>query len=41
DNNILEEFGARNQASSLQFVENAYLEGSVFQRYAEELANFI
>jgi gamma-glutamyl hydrolase len=37
DNNILEEFGARNQASSLQFVENAYIEGSVFQRFPPDL----
>ncbi|AES66557.1 putative gamma-glutamyl hydrolase [Medicago truncatula] len=37
DNNILEEFSARNQASSLQFVKNAYIEGSVFQRFPPDL----
>ncbi|WJX67713.1 Gamma-glutamyl hydrolase 2 [Trifolium repens] len=37
DNNILEELEARDQASSLQFVENAHLEGSVFQRFPPDL----
>ncbi|AES66563.1 hypothetical protein MTR_2g075810 [Medicago truncatula] len=33
DKNILEELKAKNQASTLQFVENAHIEGTVFQRY--------
>ncbi|XP_020231388.1 gamma-glutamyl hydrolase 2 [Cajanus cajan] len=37
DNNILEEFSAPNQASTLQFVENAKIEGTVFQRFPPEL----
>ncbi|XP_058777376.1 gamma-glutamyl hydrolase 2-like isoform X2 [Vicia villosa] len=31
DNNILEAFVARNEASSLQFVDNTNIEGFVFQ----------
>eukprot|EP00256_Glycine_max_P066320 XP_025980915.1 gamma-glutamyl hydrolase 2 isoform X2 [Glycine max] len=37
DNNILEEFSASNQASTLQFVENANIGESVFQRFPPEL----
>ncbi|XP_027339801.1 gamma-glutamyl hydrolase 2-like isoform X3 [Abrus precatorius] len=37
DNNILEEFTASNQASTLQFVENASIEGTVFQRFPPDL----
>ncbi|KAK7244137.1 hypothetical protein RIF29_38955 [Crotalaria pallida] len=37
DNNILEGFSASNQASSLQFKENANLEGTVFQRFPPDL----
>ncbi|OIV92464.1 hypothetical protein TanjilG_02227 [Lupinus angustifolius] len=37
DNNILEEFSALNQASTLQFVENANIEGTVFQRFPPDL----
>nr|AFK48342.1 unknown [Medicago truncatula] len=37
DNDILEEFSARSQASSLQFVENTKIEGSVFQRFPPDL----
>ncbi|KAI5411588.1 gamma-glutamyl hydrolase 2 [Lathyrus oleraceus] len=37
DNNILEEFAAANEASSLQFVENTNIEGSVFQRFPPDL----
>ncbi|XP_058779523.1 gamma-glutamyl hydrolase 2-like [Vicia villosa] len=37
DNNILEAFAARNEASSLQFVENTNIEGSVFQRFPPDL----
>ncbi|CAJ1957617.1 unnamed protein product [Sphenostylis stenocarpa] len=37
DNDILEEFSASNQASTIQFVENAKIEESVFQRFPPEL----
>ncbi|XP_004489008.2 gamma-glutamyl hydrolase 2-like [Cicer arietinum] len=37
DKNILEEFKAQDQASTLQFVENANLEGTVFQRFPPDL----
>ncbi|KAK7244141.1 hypothetical protein RIF29_38959 [Crotalaria pallida] len=37
DRNILEEFSASNQASSLQFVENAKIEGSIFQSFPPDL----
>ncbi|TKY49201.1 Gamma-glutamyl hydrolase 2 [Spatholobus suberectus] len=37
DENILEEFSASNQASTLQFVENANIEGTVFQRFPPDL----
>ncbi|RAL49081.1 unnamed protein product [Cuscuta campestris] len=37
DNNILERFNASNQASKLQFVENASFEGTLFQRFPPEL----
>ncbi len=37
DNNILEEFGASNQASTLQFVENANIEGSMFRSFPPDL----
>ncbi|XP_004489007.1 gamma-glutamyl hydrolase 2-like [Cicer arietinum] len=37
DNNILEEFSGKNQASSLQIVENANIEGSVFGRFPPDL----
>ncbi|RHN74911.1 putative gamma-glutamyl hydrolase [Medicago truncatula] len=37
DKNILEEFKAKNQASTLQFVENASIEGTVFERFPPEL----
>ncbi|KAK4285859.1 hypothetical protein QN277_002496 [Acacia crassicarpa] len=33
DNNILEEVSARNQASTLQFTENATIDGTVFERF--------
>lgn len=37
DKNILEPFSASNQASSLQFVENVNVEGTVFQRFPPNL----
>ncbi|TYI41924.1 hypothetical protein ES332_A01G060800v1 [Gossypium tomentosum] len=37
DKNILEPFSASNQASSLQFVENVNIEGTVFQRFPPNL----
>nr|AFK48386.1 unknown [Lotus japonicus] len=37
DNNILEEFCASNQASTLQFVENANIKGTLFQRFPPDL----
>ncbi|XP_058773781.1 gamma-glutamyl hydrolase 2-like [Vicia villosa] len=37
DDNILEKFKAQNQASTLQFVENAHIEGTVFQRFPPDL----
>ncbi|TKY49203.1 Gamma-glutamyl hydrolase 2 [Spatholobus suberectus] len=37
DENILEEFSASNQASTLQFVENVNIEGTVFQRFPPDL----
>ncbi|XP_059301211.1 gamma-glutamyl hydrolase 2-like [Lycium ferocissimum] len=37
DNNILEEFSASHQASTLQFVENIKFEGTVFGRFSPEL----
>ncbi|KAJ1441627.1 Peptidase C26 [Sesbania bispinosa] len=37
DNDILEEFTASNQASTLQFVENTNIEGTVFQRFPPDL----
>ncbi|PNX75107.1 gamma-glutamyl hydrolase-like protein [Trifolium pratense] len=37
DDNILEEFKAKNQASTLQFVESAHIEGTVFQRFPPDL----
>ncbi|XP_061362371.1 gamma-glutamyl hydrolase 2-like [Gastrolobium bilobum] len=37
DNNILEDFSALNQARTLQFVENASIEGTVFQRFPPDL----
>ncbi|KAK7244139.1 hypothetical protein RIF29_38957 [Crotalaria pallida] len=37
DKNILEEFSASNQASSLQFVENAKIEGTIFQSFPPDL----
>ncbi|XP_058779525.1 gamma-glutamyl hydrolase 2-like isoform X2 [Vicia villosa] len=37
DNNILEKFKAQNQASTLQFVENVQIEGTVFQRFPPDL----
>lgn len=33
DNNILEEFSAASQASTVQFVENVNIEGTVFGRF--------
>ncbi|AES66560.2 gamma-glutamylhydrolase [Medicago truncatula] len=37
DNDILEDFAAENQASSLQFVENVNIKESVFQRFPPDL----
>ncbi|CAL0326500.1 unnamed protein product [Lupinus luteus] len=37
DNNILDKYNARNQASTLQFVENANIEGSMFQSFPPDL----
>ncbi|KAL4272779.1 hypothetical protein GQ457_13G004580 [Hibiscus cannabinus] len=37
DKNILEPFAASNQASSLQFVQNINIEGTVFQRFPPAL----
>ncbi|KAK2368106.1 gamma-glutamyl hydrolase [Trifolium repens] len=37
DDNILEEFKAKNQASTLRFVESAHIEGTVFQRFPPDL----
>ncbi|KAL1299669.1 hypothetical protein HN51_044210 [Arachis hypogaea] len=37
DNNILEEFSASDQASALHFVENADIEGSLFQSFPPDL----
>ncbi|XP_014521529.1 gamma-glutamyl hydrolase 1 [Vigna radiata var. radiata] len=37
DNNILEEFSASDQASTIQFVESAKIEETVFQRFPPEL----
>ncbi|KAI4333537.1 hypothetical protein L6164_018329 [Bauhinia variegata] len=37
DVNILEEFSASNQASTLQFIDNANIEESVFQRFPPDL----
>ncbi|KAK6777128.1 hypothetical protein RDI58_023845 [Solanum bulbocastanum] len=37
DNNILEEFSASHQASTVQFVENIKFEGTVFGRFSPEL----
>ncbi|CAL0326499.1 unnamed protein product [Lupinus luteus] len=37
DNNILDKYNARNQASTLQFVENADIEGSIFQSFPPDL----
>ncbi|XP_042948995.1 gamma-glutamyl hydrolase 2-like [Carya illinoinensis] len=37
DQNILESFNATNQASTLQFMENTQIEGTVFQRFAPDL----
>ncbi|OAY54763.1 gamma-glutamyl hydrolase 2 isoform X5 [Manihot esculenta] len=37
DNNILESFNAADQASTLQFMENVNIEGTVFQRFPPDL----
>ncbi|XP_019443867.1 PREDICTED: gamma-glutamyl hydrolase 2-like isoform X2 [Lupinus angustifolius] len=37
DNDILDKYNARNQASTLQFVENANTEGSIFQSFPPDL----
>ncbi|PIA33893.1 hypothetical protein AQUCO_03900032v1 [Aquilegia coerulea] len=37
NNDILERFSARDQASTLQFVENTKIDGTVFQRFPPEL----
>ncbi|XWS16865.1 hypothetical protein CRYUN_Cryun33cG0017600 [Craigia yunnanensis] len=37
DRNILESFSAADQASSLQFVKNINIEGTVFQRFPKDL----
>ncbi|KAK2992535.1 hypothetical protein RJ640_004309 [Escallonia rubra] len=37
DNNILEEFNAADQASTLQFMKNVHMEGTVFQRFPPDL----
>ncbi|XP_054814424.1 gamma-glutamyl hydrolase 2-like isoform X2 [Prosopis cineraria] len=37
DNNILEEVSATNQASTLQFAENATIDGTVFERFPAHL----
>ncbi|KAK6934113.1 Peptidase C26 [Dillenia turbinata] len=37
DNNILEEFRATDQASTLQFMKNTIIEGTVFQRFPPDL----
>ncbi|KAE9585128.1 putative gamma-glutamyl hydrolase [Lupinus albus] len=37
DNNILEQYNARNQASTLQFVKNSNIEGSMFQSFPPDL----
>ncbi|KAL6553512.1 Gamma-glutamyl hydrolase 2 [Orobanche gracilis] len=37
DRNILEEFSAKNQASTLQFMNNIKINGSVFQRFPPDL----
>ncbi|KAK6946598.1 Peptidase C26, partial [Dillenia turbinata] len=37
DNNILEEFSATDQASTLQFMKNTTIEGTVFQRFPPDL----
>ncbi|KAF7822610.1 gamma-glutamyl hydrolase 2-like [Senna tora] len=37
DNNILEEFSARDQASTLHFTKNANINGTVFQRFPPDL----
>ncbi|XP_040987119.1 gamma-glutamyl hydrolase 2-like [Juglans microcarpa x Juglans regia] len=37
DQNILESFNATDQASTLQFIENTQIEGTVFQRFPPEL----
>lgn len=37
DRNILEEFSAVDQASTLQFMENINIEGTVFQRFPSDL----
>ncbi|XP_059662747.1 gamma-glutamyl hydrolase 2-like isoform X2 [Cornus florida] len=37
DNNILETFSAADQASTLQFVKNINIEGTVFQRFPPDL----
>ncbi|KAL9438059.1 hypothetical protein AB3S75_023846 [Citrus x aurantiifolia] len=37
DKNILESFNAADQASTLQFIENTNIEGTVFQRFPPEL----
>ncbi|XP_042037413.1 gamma-glutamyl hydrolase 2-like isoform X2 [Salvia splendens] len=39
DNNILERFSASDQASTLQFVENIDISGTVFQRFPPVLLN--
>ncbi|MQL81011.1 hypothetical protein Taro_013456 [Colocasia esculenta] len=37
DNNILEQFSARDQASTLQFIKHIELQGTIFQRFPPEL----
>ncbi|KAF7822609.1 gamma-glutamyl hydrolase 2-like [Senna tora] len=37
DKNILEEFSARNQATTLDFTQNANIDGTIFQRFPPDL----
>ncbi|KAJ8755694.1 hypothetical protein K2173_022637 [Erythroxylum novogranatense] len=39
DSNILEQFSATDQASTLQFMKNVNIEGTVFQRFPPDLLN--